>query len=54
MEDATLSELFSNAAFPEGSIFMYGTASFLATAGTGMYASDWLSVVSHTEGTWPL
>jgi hypothetical protein len=51
MEDATLLELFSNAAFPEGSIFMYGTASFLAKAGTGMYASDWLSVVSHVEGT---
>ncbi len=60
MEDASLSdlyklakEIFGNIRFPEGSVFLFGSASFLARVGTGMYGSDWLSVVVNTEKTWP-
>jgi hypothetical protein len=60
MEDASLSdlfklakEIFGNIRFPEGSVFQFGTASFLARVGTGTYACDWLSLVANTEKTWP-
>jgi hypothetical protein len=60
MEDATLSdlhelsrELFGNVNFPDGSGFQYGSSSYLSRVGTGVYAGDWLSVVSQAGGTWP-
>jgi hypothetical protein len=60
MEDATLSELyelsrelFGNVKFLEGSVFLYGSSSYLSRVGTGVSASDWLSVISHVSGTWP-
>jgi hypothetical protein len=59
MEDASLSELFelskelfANVKFPEGSAFMYGSASYLSRAGCGMYAADWTSIVTHAEKVW--
>jgi hypothetical protein len=43
MEDASLSdlyklakEIFGNIRFPKGSVFLFGSASFLARVGTGM------------------
>jgi hypothetical protein len=45
-------ELFDNVRVPEGSIFLYGSASYLSRVGTGAYAGDWLSVVSHAEKQW--
>jgi hypothetical protein len=60
MKDATLSdlyelskELFGNVKFPEGSVFLYGSSFYLSRVGTGVYAGDWLSVISHEGGTWP-
>jgi hypothetical protein len=56
MEDASLSdltdlslEIFGNVRVPEGSVFLYGSASFLSRVGTGAYATDWVSVVSQAE-----
>jgi hypothetical protein len=60
MEDASLSELtnlsvelFGDVRFPEGSVFLYGTASYLSRVGTGIYAKEWLSVISNAERIWP-
>ncbi len=60
MEDASLSdlcklsrEIFGNQKLPEGSVLLFGSASYLSRVGTGIYAKDWISVVSSTEGTWP-
>ncbi len=60
MEDASLSdlcklsrEMLGNHRLPEGSVLLFGSASFLSRVGTSVYARDWLSVVSSTETTWP-
>jgi hypothetical protein len=60
MEDATLPELtnlsvelFGDVRFPEGSVFLYGTASYLSRVGTGIYAKEWLTVISNVERIWP-
>jgi hypothetical protein len=60
MEDASLSdlcrlsqEIFGNIRFPEGSVLLFGSASYLARVGTGVYAKDWLSLVSNIEKTCP-
>ncbi len=37
---------------PEGSVFLFGSASHLARVGTGTYASDWMAVVSRAEKLW--
>ncbi len=59
VEDASLTELFAMSKelfeltnVPEGSIFLYGSASFLSRVGTSMYASDWIELVSCTEKNW--
>jgi hypothetical protein len=56
LEDASLSdpldlsrELFEYVRVPEGSVFLYGSASYLSRVSTDAYAGDWLSVVSHAE-----
>jgi hypothetical protein len=56
MEDASLSdlsemskEIFEFTKIPEGSVFLFGSASYLSCVGTSQYARDWLSVVSKTE-----
>jgi hypothetical protein len=53
LENATLIELFEiameifeNVSFPDGSIFMFGISSYLAGAGTSVYARDWTEVVA--------
>jgi hypothetical protein len=60
MEDASLSELlklsielFGDVRFPEGSVFLYGTASYLSRVGTGIFAREWLSVISNADRVWP-
>jgi hypothetical protein len=60
MEDASLSdlcrlsrEIFRNTRFPEGSVLLFGSASYLARVGTGLYAKDWISLVSDFEKTIP-
>jgi hypothetical protein len=45
-------EIFGNATLPEGSIFMYGSASFLGRCGTSLYARSWVEVVARTSSTW--
>jgi hypothetical protein len=59
MEDASLSDLMDlsleivgNVRVPEGSVFLYGSASFLSRVSTGAYATDWVSVVSQAEKKW--
>jgi hypothetical protein len=58
-EDASLSdlfelsrEIFENRKVPEGSVFLFGSASHLARVGTGTYAGDWMNVVSRAEKLW--
>jgi hypothetical protein len=58
-EDASLSdlfelsrEIFENRRVPEGSVFLFGSASHLARVGTGTYACDWMTVVSRAEKLW--
>jgi hypothetical protein len=59
MENATLldlfeisKELFSNVSLPEGSIFMFGSASYLGRSGTSLYARGWTEVVALASDTW--
>jgi hypothetical protein len=59
LENATLldlfeiaKELFSNIALPEGSIFMFGSSSYLGRAGTSLYARGWTEVVALASDTW--
>jgi hypothetical protein len=58
-EDASLAdlldmsrEIFENHKVPEGSVFLYGSASYLSRVGTGTYAGDWVTVVSRVEKLW--
>jgi hypothetical protein len=58
MEDASLSdlcrllvEIFGNIRLPEGSVLMFGSASYLARIGTGVYAKDWLALIANMEKT---
>jgi hypothetical protein len=58
-EDASLTdlfelarEIFENQKVPEGSVFLFGSASYLARVGTGTYARDWLSIVGRVEKQW--
>jgi hypothetical protein len=58
-EDASLSdlfklsrEIFENQKVPEGSVFLFGSASYLARVGTGTFAVDWLTTVHRVEKLW--
>jgi hypothetical protein len=58
-EDASLAdlfelarEIFENQKVPEGSVFLFGSASYLARVGTGTFAGDWLAVVCRAEKQW--
>ncbi len=59
VENATLldlfeiaKEIFSNVTLPEGSIFMFGSASYLGRSGTSLYARGWTEVVALASDTW--
>jgi hypothetical protein len=58
-EDASLSdlfelsrEIFENQRVPEGSVFLFGSVSYLAHVGTGTFAEDWLTTVCRVEKLW--
>jgi hypothetical protein len=58
-EDASLTdlfklaqEIFENQRVPEGSVFLFGSASYLARVGTGTFAGDWLATVCRAEKQW--
>jgi hypothetical protein len=59
MEDASLSdltdlslEILGNVRVPEGSVLLFGSASFLSRVGTGAYTTDWVSLVAQIEKKW--
>jgi hypothetical protein len=59
VENASLHELFEiareiigNVALPEGSIFMFGSVSYLSRLGTSMYAKDWTEITAMTLEQW--
>ncbi len=59
VENANLKELFelarenlANSKLPEGSVLLFGSASYLGRVGTTIYAKDWTSVVSLASGIW--
>jgi hypothetical protein len=59
MEDASLSdllnlakEMFEKIKMPEGSVFLFGSVSFLSRVGTGTYAQEWVSIVSQASSIW--
>ncbi len=45
-------EIFENQRVPEGSVFLFGSASYLARVGTGTFAWDWLIIVGRAEKQW--
>jgi hypothetical protein len=45
-------EIFLNVTLPEGSIFMFGSASYLGRAGTSLYARGWTEVVALASDNW--
>jgi hypothetical protein len=59
VENATLLELldmakeiFARVTLPEGSIFMFGSASYLGSAGTSLYAGGWTEIVALASEIW--
>jgi hypothetical protein len=46
------SEMFGSMTFPEGSVFLFGSASHLSRSGTSIYAKDWTEVVALCTGKW--
>jgi hypothetical protein len=59
LEDATLLELldiakeiFGNTSIADGSIFMFGSASFLGNSGTSMYAREWTELTGIAANHW--
>ncbi len=45
-------EILGNAPLPEGSILMFGSASYLSRLGTSAYARDWTEVVALCNTSW--
>ncbi len=59
VENASLFELFEtakeilgNVTLPEGSIFMFGSVSYLSRMGTSMYAKDWTDITALSLELW--
>jgi hypothetical protein len=59
LEDACLTdllnmakEMFERITLPEGSVFLFGSASFLSRVGTCTYAREWISIVTHASSIW--
>jgi hypothetical protein len=46
------SEMFGKVALAEGSIFLFGSVSYLGRNGTSIYARDWTELVAHSSRTW--
>jgi hypothetical protein len=58
-EDASLTdlfelsrEIFENQRVPEGSVFLFGSPSYLARVGTGTFAGDRLAIICRAEKLW--
>jgi hypothetical protein len=45
-------EIFGNTKVPEGSVFLFGSASYLGRCGTSLYASEWTSLVAGVSSSW--
>ncbi len=45
-------EIFGNVKIPEGSVFLFGSASYLGRCGTSLYASEWTSLVAGASSSW--
>jgi hypothetical protein len=45
-------EIFGNTTFSEGSIFLFGSVSYLGRLGTSLYARDWEEVVALPSKNW--
>jgi hypothetical protein len=45
-------EIFGNANLPEGSVFLFGSVSYLGRSGTSIYARDWSEMVARCAGKW--
>jgi hypothetical protein len=59
VENSTLAELldiakeiFGNVKLPEGSVFLFGSASYLGRCGTSLYAGEWTSLVAGVSSSW--
>jgi hypothetical protein len=59
LEDASLTdllnlakELFDRTTLPDGSVFLFGTASYLSRVGSGTYAKDWVTLVTQASSIW--
>jgi hypothetical protein len=48
----TAKEILGNATLPEGSIFMFGSVSYLSRIGTSAYAKDWTDIAALSVETW--
>jgi hypothetical protein len=48
----TAKEILGNATLPEGSIFMFGSVSYLSRIGTSAYAKDWTDISALSVETW--
>jgi hypothetical protein len=45
-------EIFANVRIPEGSVFLFGSASHLSRFGTSLYARDWTTLVAGVSTSW--
>ncbi len=45
-------EIFANVKMPEGSFFLFSSASHLGRYGTSIYARDWTTLVAGVSTTW--
>jgi hypothetical protein len=45
-------EIFGNIKVPEGSVFLFGSASYLGRCGTSLYASEWTSLFAGVSSSW--
>jgi hypothetical protein len=59
LEDASLfnllslsKEMFDRMTLPDGSVFLFGSASYLSRVGSDTYAKDWVTVVSQANSIW--
>jgi hypothetical protein len=59
LENASLLELFDlakeifiNTKLPEGSVLLFGCASYLGRCGTSVYAREWTTLVAGVSATW--
>jgi hypothetical protein len=52
VENPTLIETFASKRFPEGSVLLFGSASYLGRCGTTIYTREWTAVVALASSLW--